>query len=211
MTPFYPYACPLSFAISQKNRTCRAFFYDNVSEKFAIISVSNCQHLGVSYMITEMGEYIVGAYLKIILDCDFVDYNARAIEGGKKGLGEFDVIGLRFEDKAAYICEVTTHIRGLLYKNNKSTVDRIKQKYARQKEYAKDYLRGFPKRRYMFWSPFVHEGYVTDELKKIKGLQLVINKKYTKCVDELREQARIMFNDTGNPFFRFLQILERLR
>lgn len=162
-------------------------------------------------MSTEMGEYVVGAYLKIIEDCDFVDYNARPIEGGYRGLGEFDVVGLRFKDKTAFICEVTTHIGGLLYKNNKNTVEVIKQKHARQKEYAKDYLRGFPKRRYMFWSPIVHEGYVTEELKKIKSLRLIINEKYTKCVSELREQARIMSNYIGNPFFRYLQILERLR
>lgn len=28
-------------------------------------------------MITDVGEYIVGAYLKVIEGCDVIDYNAR--------------------------------------------------------------------------------------------------------------------------------------
>ena len=45
-------------------------------------------------MPTEMGEYLVGAYLKIIKECDFVDYNVRQPGGGLEGLNELDVIGL---------------------------------------------------------------------------------------------------------------------
>jgi hypothetical protein len=66
-------------------------------------------------MKTEMGEYVVGAYLKQVLKCDFVDYNVRPPCGGIEGLAEFDVVGLRFSDSTAYICEVTTHLGGLLY------------------------------------------------------------------------------------------------
>lgn len=162
-------------------------------------------------MSPEMGEYIAGAYLKIIKDCDFIDYNVRPVEGGLKGLNELDVLGLRFRDRTAYLCEVTTHIRGLLYKDNRNTVARVKQKYQKQKEYAREFLKDFPNRHFMFWSPRVPKGYITNELEKIKGLELVINDKYAKCIAELRNQAKIMSNDTGNPFFRALQILEHLR
>jgi hypothetical protein len=162
-------------------------------------------------MSTEIGEYIVGAYLKIIKDCDFIDYNVRRIEGGIKGLDEIDVIGLQFMKKTAYLCEVTTHIRGLLIVDNKNTVDKIRKKYENLRDYAKEYLVDFPKRHFMFWSPIVSEGYITEGLKKITGLEVIINKNYTKCIDELRAQARIMSNDAGNPFFRTLQILERLK
>jgi hypothetical protein len=31
---------------------------------------------------TDIGEYAVGAYLKIIKKCDFVDYNVRSPGGG---------------------------------------------------------------------------------------------------------------------------------
>ena len=95
-------------------------------------------------MKTNIGEYIVGAYLKIIKSCNFVDYNVRHPGGGLKGLNELDVVGLDFENKTAYLCEVTTHITGLLYRDNKTTVERIKNKYERQKEYANKHLLDFP-------------------------------------------------------------------
>jgi hypothetical protein len=160
---------------------------------------------------TEIGEYLVGAYLKIIEECDFIDYNVRPPGGGLKGLNELDVVGLDFKNETAYLCEVTTHIRGVLYKDNKTTIEKIKKKYMRQKEYANKYLPGFLKRHFMFWSPVVPKGYITKELEKIDGLELVINKKYAQCIDELRVKAKELTNDVGNPFFRMLQILEHLR
>ena len=63
-------------------------------------------------MKTEVVEYIVGAYLKIIKGCDFLDYNVRPPGGGLEGLNELDVVGLDFKNKIVYLCEVTTHIRG---------------------------------------------------------------------------------------------------
>ena len=75
-------------------------------------------------MAPEMGEYLVGAYLKLILECDFVDYGVRVPGGGVQGLNELDVVGIHFDKKTAYLCEVTTHIRGLLYGGgNKGTVE----------------------------------------------------------------------------------------
>jgi len=162
-------------------------------------------------MSTEMGEYITGACLMLIFNCEYVIYNVRRQEGSLRGLNEIDVIGLDFEDKIAYICEVTTHIRGLLYKNNAETVARVRKKYQIQREYAKEYLGDFNEHCFMFWSPIVPEGYITEGLRKIKGLELVINSDYTSRINELRQQARIMSNNIGNPFFRVLQILERLR
>jgi len=162
-------------------------------------------------MKTDIGEYIVGAYLKIIEECDFVDYNVRYPGGGLRGLGELDVLGLRFNDKTAFLCEVTTHIRGVLYKNNITTVEKITAKHKRQKEYAHDRLKDFTNICYMFWSPVVPRGYITEELSKIKDLELIINEKYKQCIDDLRLKAKELTNDVGNPFFRMLQILEHLR
>jgi len=160
---------------------------------------------------TDIGEYVVGAYLKIIRKCDFVDYNVRTPGGGLEGLNELDVVGLDFKNETAYLCEVTTHIRGVLYKANITTVNKINIKYERQKEYANKYLSGFPKRYFMFWSPVVPKGYITEELEKINGLELIINKKYAQCIGELRLKAKELTNEVGNPFFRMLQILEHLR
>jgi hypothetical protein len=94
-------------------------------------------------MLTDIGEFIVGAHLQLIKECDFVDYNVRLPGGGLKGLGELDVVGLNFNTNTAYLCEVTTHILGLVYVNNKETVIRIKKKHERQKEYAEKQLANF--------------------------------------------------------------------
>lgn len=162
-------------------------------------------------MKTEMGEYLVGAYLKMILKCDVVDYNVRPPGGGLEGLGELDVIGMKFETGTAYLCEVTTHIDGLLYVNNSETVDRILRKHKRQKEYANNYLGLFPKREFMFWSPVVPTGQRTEGLSKIDGLKLIINGKYKSCVEELVAEAKKTTHDSGNPVFRVMQILQHLR
>ena len=162
-------------------------------------------------MITDVGEFIVGAYLKLELGCDVVDYNVRPPGGGLRGLGELDVVGLDFQQSTAYLCEVTTHIRGLLYVNNQETIKRIKKKHRRQRDYAKKYLGNFNHHRFMFWSPYVSRGYQTENFAKIKTLEFVINGNYKKAIEKLRVRAAVETQDSGNPFFRTLQILEHLR
>ena len=162
-------------------------------------------------MKTEIGEYIVGAYLELIEKCDVVTYNVRTPEGGLKGLNELDVIGFKFKERAAFLCEVTTHITGTLYKDNETTISKIKKKHNWQLEYADEYLQEFPHREFMFWSPVVPRGYITEELKKIPNLVLCINEEYSRRIEELKVLARSEAKDIGNPFFRTLQILEHLR
>lgn len=162
-------------------------------------------------MLTDIGEYVVGAYLKLVCCCDFVDYNIRPPGGGLRGLGELDVLGLRFSDRTAYLCEVTTHLTGLLIGNNRKTVDKIKQKHERQLEYADEYLGDFSDVVYQFWSPVVPVGYLTEKLATIEDLDLVINGEYKRRVEELRDLARKTTYDARNPVFRTLQILEHLR
>ena len=162
-------------------------------------------------MLTDIGEYIVGAYLQQIACCDVVDYNVRPPGGGLEGLGELDVIGLDFKFSTAYLCEVTTHIRGLLYKNNKTSVERIRKKYLRQQDYAQRFLTDFHTHTFMFWSPVVPVGYLTTHLAQIDGLELIINGEYTRRIEALRQLAKTTTHDARNPFFRMLQILEHLR
>lgn len=164
-------------------------------------------------MAAEMGELVVGAYLKEVLGCDFVDYNVRPPGGGRAGQHEFDVLGLHLDDGTAYLCEVATHLDGMNYggKSNKDTLDRVVQKHQRQREYAEAHLRSFQHHRFMLWSPRVPVGFLTDRLAKLAGLELVINADYARAVDALRERARATTRDAGNTFFRALQILEHLR
>ena len=159
----------------------------------------------------EVGEYAVGAYLKIIKTCDVIDYNAHFPGGGLKGLGELDVIGLDFKTQTAYLCEVTTHLDGLFYgQNAATTVQKIKDKYVRQQAYAKEILSSFANHTFMFWSPKVTNS-VLNELKDISGLDLVINEKYRDCINQLRDRSKKTTSDMNNPFFRTLQILEHLK
>lgn len=163
-------------------------------------------------MTTEMGEYLVGAYLKLIEGCDVVDYNVRKPGGGLEGLRELDVVGFRFSDGTAFLCEVTTHIRGLLYgSGTDETIKRIHAKHENQVSYAQERLEGFPNRRYQFWAPYVPKGKLTEGLAQIEGLELVSNSLYKKRVNELQIMAKTAYHDTGNPFFRVLQILAAVR
>ena len=36
-------------------------------------------------MLTDVGEYLVGAYLQLKMECDVVDYNVRPPGGGYRG------------------------------------------------------------------------------------------------------------------------------
>ncbi len=162
-------------------------------------------------MLTDIGEYLVGACLRLLDRCDFVDYNVRAPDGGLDGLNELDVLGLNLQTGVAYLCEVTTHIRGLLHRSNKETVSHIRAKYAWQKSYAAQYLPNFATVHYQFWSPVVPVGYLTMHLAQIEGLKLIINGDYKRRVGELQELAKREARDTQNPVFRVLQILEHLR
>ncbi|MEK4034576.1 hypothetical protein WOC76_10945 [Methylocystis sp. IM3] len=161
-------------------------------------------------MSTEMGEYLVGAYLKLVLKCSVVDYNARPPGGGLQGLGELDVIGFDLLNRNAYLCEVTTHLDGLLIgKGTDATIKKLSDKHRRQQEYAARFLNGFTP-RFMFWSPIVRTGLV-EQLKTLTGFELFINHGYSNAIKQLRELARTSTADANNPAFRVLQILEHTR
>jgi len=162
-------------------------------------------------MATEMGEFLVGAYLKIVLGCNVVDYNARPPGGGLAGLGELDVIGFDFENRKAYFCEVTTHLDGLLIgKGTEATITKLAAKHKRQQEYAARHMHlpDFTV-RFMFWSPVVRPGLV--KALESAGFELFINQKYSEAIAELRMKASVATADANNPAYRVLQILEHMR
>lgn len=162
-------------------------------------------------MTAEMGEYLVGSWFEFIENCDVVSYNVRFPGEGIKALSEFDVLGLDFKENIAYLCEVATHILGFLYGGKtKDSVAKINTKFERQKRYAKDYLKTFKTVRFQFWAPKVMKKDV-EALKKIKGLELVINEEYSFRVSRLKEEAKRVTKQVNNPAFRLLQILEHLK
>ena len=84
-------------------------------------------------------------------------------------------------------------------------------KHVRQQAYAAEYLTEFSTIEYMFWAPVVPVGYVTTELARISSLRLMINGSYKRCINELKELAARETHESGNIFFRFLQIMECVR
>ncbi|QGP90893.1 hypothetical protein MGLY_02060 [Neomoorella glycerini] len=161
----------------------------------------------------DVGESLVGSYFKYVLGCKIVVYNCH-LEGG----GEIDVIALAPDGSKVYLCEVATHLRGLLYgDSNATTCTRIAHKIKRAAAFA---AANFPGREpvFMLWAPAVSRGLVRD-LVAIKEncptqgitVELVLNHNYTACIRRLREAARQNIKTTDEPAFRLLQILEHLR
>jgi hypothetical protein len=89
-------------------------------------------------------------------------------------------------------------------------VERVRKKYQTQQDYAKRYLSAF-RPVYMFWSPVVPQGFLTNRLSQIEGLELVINGQYKERIKLLIEKARKEKQDVGNPAFRVIQIIEAMR
>ena len=157
----------------------------------------------------EVGEEIVGTWLRYCQECDFVDYNV-PIAGGA---GEIDVIGFDLEHRRVYICEVATHTQGLGYRNNQKT---ILDKFIRAFNYAKSRFEGLEV-SYMFWGPVVRRGQqrqAVDEVRKVLDeiydirLELVINKEYLSKLEDIREKASRQSRNSPHMVMRLLQIEE---
>ncbi len=162
-------------------------------------------------MSARMGEYLVGAYLEMIQECDFVSYNVRFPEEGLKGLSELDVVGFDFKSSIAYLCEVSTHILGFFYGlKGVDSVKKVLRKFATQKEFAEKKLKDFKTIRYQFWSPKVGKTDV-EKLNSIVGLESIVNETYTNKINELRLLAKKISRQVNNPAFRVLQILEHMK
>ena len=148
-----------------------------------------------------------------IKNCDFTQYDARLAESHLTGLNEVDVIGLELKIKFAYLCEVTTHVRGALYGTYQESIDKIRMKFERDKISPIRYSKTFLPATTCFWSLVVPEGKLTVLLHELEGkdVELVINEKYAERIEELKKVAREKKNNTGNAAFRLLQILEHVR
>lgn len=183
---------------------------------------------------TQLGEYIVGAYHKIVTDCEIVSYNQRSKEVGDQL--EIDVIGIESEngEQTIYTCEVTTHIDGTVYSGDPSTdrweefgnngyqytLEKLWSKFVADHSYVTRIFDDADQYVFQFWSPYVPEGYLTNGLDRLaedfrdecnSDIEIVVNEDYTARVNELRELAAEDAKDHGEPAFRFLQILEHMR
>lgn len=161
----------------------------------------------------DMGESLVGAYLRYGEECDFVVYGTQT-----EGQGEIDVIGFQVEQKRVWLCEVATHLDGLLYGSGGAvgTLAKVRQKVERAIAFSD---RMFPaqEKRFEWWSPkagpSLTAGFEVIEREFGGGetsVTFIVNAEYAKRVAVLVEKARKGTKATPEPFFRSLQILAHL-
>lgn len=170
-----------------------------------------------------LGEEIAGEYLKVVKNCEFIEYNLHTPDVQ----GEIDVIGINVKDKQLYVCEVATHlITGLQYVTQASpdNVERFLKKFRKNIPYANKYFPDYEK-HFMLWSPIVKnqgpnaKNNQFNDVNEIKEtlygeygfqLELVINHEYKQCLDQLREFARKETKELKSPVLRLMQIEEKL-
>lgn len=130
---------------------------------------------------TQLGEYIVGAYHKLVTDCEVVSYNQRSKEAGDQL--EIDVIGINSEgdQQTIYTCEVVTHIRGTLYPGTPSTdrweefgnsdyqytLEKLWAKFVADHGYVTEIFDDADRYVFQLWSPYISKGYLTNGLDQL--------------------------------------------
>ena len=182
----------------------------------------------------QLGEQLVGAYHKMISECEIVSYNQRSPEAGEQM--EIDVIGIKTDNdqQTIYVCEVITHLHGMRYSGSPSTteweeygndmyqhtLERIYRKFQSDLGYAIEVFDRADKYVFQLWSPVVPQGGLTDGLDALKRrfensydheLELIINSQYSTEISKLQELASKEKKQYGEPAFRFLQILGHMR
>lgn len=161
----------------------------------------------------DMGESLVGAYLRYGERCDFVVYGTQT-----EKQGEIDVIGFQVEQRRVWMCEVATHLDGLLYgrAGSSGTLVKVQTKVERAVAFGE---RTFPEqdRRFEWWSPKVGptllaglDELVTELVSPGTTIEFVVNEEYSRRVERLLEEAAKATKATPEPFFRSLQILTHL-
>ncbi len=172
-----------------------------------------------------IGETLVGDYLKVVLGCDFVEFNLYTPDVQ----GEIDVVGINAKKREIFICEVATHlVTGLRYVNPKEktsdNMDRFVKKFTKNINYANKYFPEYQK-RFMLWSPIVKKAKAgakfnqTDDITKIQAevlkghkvdIEVISNQKYWDCLERLRDYARKETKELKSPVLRLFQIEEKL-
>lgn len=162
----------------------------------------------------ELGESLVGAYMRYIECCTMVLYNNYlAAEQG-----EVDVVAVKpqraGEPRIVYFCEVTTHVGGMGTK----MVKKVPSKLERARAFA-EVLFPDEERRFQWWSPYVRVGAATTQFAQLQtdwadqglSLEFVVNEEYTRRITQLIEHARKNPSPTRESAYRMLQIVTRLR
>jgi hypothetical protein len=170
-----------------------------------------------------IGERIVGDYLRIKEDCDFIDFNVYT----RDSQGEIDVVGINNKDKKVFICEVAIHLKtGLQYTKDRrpDTAQRLINKFIKDIEYGNECFQDYEK-VFMLWSPIVKDSKGKIEYNQINQLEimskkimerkkvkieLMINEKFKQALEELTNYAAKRTEELKSPVLRVLQIQKSL-
>jgi hypothetical protein len=160
--------------------------------------------------VIDIGEDLVGAYLRAVVRCPVIQFNVRT----GVAQGEIDVVGLRLSgDRVTevWLCEVSTHTRGLGgYKGN--VPGKFRKKIESVKAYADATYPGVA-RHIEVWSPKVRPA-MLSQLQDVwlahADVELVANEEYAARVAALAQIARKTTSYSDSPSFRLLQIMTSL-
>jgi len=164
------------------------------------------------------GEMLVGAYLKHIEDCDFIDYQKHGRVDGKQA--EVDVVGLKLdEEPEIYVAEVVTHLRGMRYNRGEPNSTTLERKFKKDEKLVTSEFGNQHTYNFQLWSPSVRPTSIEElhnmasDFKRRTGeeLDLVINEKFTEEIAKLRTSAKSNKSQGNELAFRFLQILEEVQ
>lgn len=164
--------------------------------------------------MVEVGESIVGSYLRFFESCEIIEYNLITPEEVDK-FGEIDVVGINFLSKKVFLCEVITHIHTMNYGSRDITTQKIKQKLIRNIKLANTLFPDW-EISHMVWAPAVGQSQEKDLLEAISDIKdnkivFVFNEDYSSKVLLLVEKATNDIRDYKEPFLRSLQILTHLK
>lgn len=159
----------------------------------------------------DIGESLVAAYMRHVRRCEVVLTNVHFTHAQ----GEVDVVALDHTsgDQQVWLCEVSTHIRGMNSPTKRPAAKRVAEKVKRASDFAAEV---FPQATAHFeiWSPRVRPGLATEiqtvvdsYAEKDIDVELVINDVYTRCIQELIYVARKTTSQVDDDAFRVLQIL----
>jgi len=160
-----------------------------------------------------MGQYAVGACLRFFYGCKIVAYDQQFYNAKFE---EIDVVGVNPSQNTVYICEVIVQLDGLkLGPDNRTTLQNLRKRFEKMKYYGEKFFANFNK-QYMFWSPYVPKGALTDGLSKLHvelsiNISFKVNKFFREDIVRLMEKARSSTSDYGEPFLRALQIVYHKR
>lgn len=165
----------------------------------------------------DIGESLVGAYLRHIVGCEVVTYNSFFADRQ----GEVDVVGIQTgTPRTIWLCEVTTHIQGMLItgRGERGQEVVLRQKLDRLHAFAEATFPG-DEYHYEWWSPWVAVGKLTKVIAEIEAeweaagrdLQFVMNEEYTERIRALAAHAKKNSSTTNEPAYRMLQVLACLR